>query len=140
MPFKTEIISKASEHEPVGRTLGEGAKKIKELKPGESALGVIGEEQPEPEIPEAKPLSPQKLAKMNKIKAILKAAIVPNKLSKRSVPQQDRDSLWNKLDHMSLEELQWFIPEGTDLKTVDLANLDPQLTYEINKLYCDRSP
>ena len=133
MPYK--VTPKGGTIEPISRTRTEAMKEMKGLKPGESALGVIGEVKIKPE-PTSEELNKEEMATKEKLIALLTKYVEPPMLSElRPNPARDRASFNRKLRKQTLGQLRRFWPtyEIPDELTDDEAS-------ELQTKYEDISP
>jgi len=130
MSLKTETISDPKKHIPMGATIREGAKKIKELAPGQATIGTIGAAVEEPSIEEPQPPTPEEEVEKTILSNILIKWVAPPKLAKKSMPDQDMKSFIRKVRAQKVEDLRRFFE----------IELPPEVQAAIEKRWKDISP
>ena len=108
MSLRTETISDPKTHEPLGRTMREGAKKIRELAPGQAVIGTIG---PEPDVlfvEEPQPPTPEEELEKTILSNLIIKWVTAPKLAKKSMPDQDMKSFIKKVRGQKVEDLRRF--------------------------------
>ena len=108
MPLRTETISDPKKHIPMGATIREGAKKIKELAPGQAVIGTIGPEPDVPAVEEPQPPTPEEELEKTILSNLLIKWLTPPKLAKKSMPDQDMKSFIKKVRAQKVEDLRRF--------------------------------
>lgn len=103
---------------PRGRKAAEGAGEVMaNMKRGDARFG--GHVRQPDFIPEPENLDTEGIARKRVLRGLLVSVLIPDSLSSKSSPEQDKRSLVNKLNKRMLKELKGFIPDRINRMSVE---------------------
>mgnify|MGYP003151596150 CR=1 FL=1 len=139
-PFKTivEEPEKGGSESPT-KGFAEVKKELKEYTSGEPIMGTIGEERHEPEVM-VEELLPEDEEKRMAYIELLQNVLIPHKLSRLALPEENKERLFSKLDRLTLAELKAFVPSKVKVGKVEPQSIPINQKAEINHRYRNLSP
>ena len=141
MPYKINTISKPKDHEPLGRSLGEALREVKNMTPGSELLSVVGGKMQTPTPMTVDALSVDEAEEKAAIAKLILAVVEPPLLSRHNPnPLANKISFTDKVKAMSLPELRRFVPSGIDARTIDPNLASEDFKIEMTRKYKDFSP